>query len=390
MFYFDGVIMSIEEMMNGGVGVNGINIAKVIISKRKEKGITQDELANFIGVSKSSVSKWETGQCYPDIVYLPQLATYFNVSLDDLMSYEPQMTNEDISELYKELANELAVKPYDEVFNRCREIVKKYFSCYPLLCRIGLLYTNYGITSKDDKQKVSILAEAKELFIRVKEESDDIQLKQLALHAEATCEMMLGNPAETINLLDDIKPPPHHKVILSQAYLMKGEVIKAKTELQESMFFNIMEFFEIIPAYLVLCAGDIEQFEETCSRAIELIKTWNLKNLTPITILSFYIIAAQGYIANKNTEKALELLETYTDIITGDIYPLNIVKQDKFFNLIDGTTGKLTFGITEAPRDEKSIKQSMTDAVVENPAFSVLSEDLNFKRLAEKLNNNLL
>lgn len=38
-----------------------INIGKMIITKRKEKGITQDELAAYMGVSKASVSKWETG-----------------------------------------------------------------------------------------------------------------------------------------------------------------------------------------------------------------------------------------------------------------------------------------------------------------------------------------
>lgn len=41
--------------------MNELNIAKTLILKRKEKGITQDELANYIGVSKASVSKWETG-----------------------------------------------------------------------------------------------------------------------------------------------------------------------------------------------------------------------------------------------------------------------------------------------------------------------------------------
>jgi transcriptional regulator with XRE-family HTH domain len=46
-----------------------INIAKTIITKRKEKGITQDELAAYIGVSKASVSKWETAQSYPDITF---------------------------------------------------------------------------------------------------------------------------------------------------------------------------------------------------------------------------------------------------------------------------------------------------------------------------------
>ena len=73
-----------------------INIAKVITSKRREKGLTQEELASYMGVSKASVSKWETGQSYPDIVFLPQLATFFNISMDQLMDYEPQMCKEDI------------------------------------------------------------------------------------------------------------------------------------------------------------------------------------------------------------------------------------------------------------------------------------------------------
>ena len=38
-----------------------INIARTIIKKRKEKELTQDELANYIGVSKAAVSKWEIG-----------------------------------------------------------------------------------------------------------------------------------------------------------------------------------------------------------------------------------------------------------------------------------------------------------------------------------------
>ena len=66
-----------------------INIAKVITHKRKEKGPTQDDLANYMGVSKASVSKWETGQSYPDITLPPQLAAYFAISIDDLMGYTP-------------------------------------------------------------------------------------------------------------------------------------------------------------------------------------------------------------------------------------------------------------------------------------------------------------
>jgi len=84
-----------------------INIARAIINKRKEKGITQEELANYIGVSIAAVSKWETSQSYPDISLLPQLAAYFNISIDDLMGYEPQMLKKDISKLYRKLYEDL-------------------------------------------------------------------------------------------------------------------------------------------------------------------------------------------------------------------------------------------------------------------------------------------
>ena len=38
----------------------------------------------------------ETGRAYPDITFLPQLAAYFNISIDELMSYAPQLTKEEI------------------------------------------------------------------------------------------------------------------------------------------------------------------------------------------------------------------------------------------------------------------------------------------------------
>lgn len=83
--------------------MNRINLGKNIIRLRLEAGMTQDQLAEFIGVSKSAVSKWENGMTYPDILLLPQLVTLFNVTVDDLMGYEPQLTKEAIAKLYREL-----------------------------------------------------------------------------------------------------------------------------------------------------------------------------------------------------------------------------------------------------------------------------------------------
>ena len=107
--------------------MNKINIGKNITKFRRSKGITQDELASYIGVSKSSVSKWENNITYPDIVLLPQLATLFNISLDELIGYEPQLTKQDIQKIYYELAQEFAQKDPNDVFGKCEEYIKKYY-----------------------------------------------------------------------------------------------------------------------------------------------------------------------------------------------------------------------------------------------------------------------
>ena len=56
-----------------------MKIGRIVSEKRKERGMTQQELADFIGVSKASVSKWENNLTYPDITLLPLLAAFFDI-----------------------------------------------------------------------------------------------------------------------------------------------------------------------------------------------------------------------------------------------------------------------------------------------------------------------
>lgn len=60
-----------------------------IADLRKKNRVTQQELADSIGVSFQTVSKWETGISMPDITVLPLLAEYFSVSTDQLLGLKP-------------------------------------------------------------------------------------------------------------------------------------------------------------------------------------------------------------------------------------------------------------------------------------------------------------
>ena len=60
--------------------MNALNLAENIIRLCHDKKITQEQLAVFVGVTKASGSKWETKQSMPDILLLPQLAAFFDVT----------------------------------------------------------------------------------------------------------------------------------------------------------------------------------------------------------------------------------------------------------------------------------------------------------------------
>ena len=70
---------------------------------RRGRNLTQEEVAAHLGISFQAISKWERGDGYPDITMLPALAHYFDVTVDALMGYEPQLAKEQIQLFLKNM-----------------------------------------------------------------------------------------------------------------------------------------------------------------------------------------------------------------------------------------------------------------------------------------------
>ena len=64
-----------------------MNIGNKIKELRKQRGVTQEQLADSMGVSFQAVSKWENNIALPDITLAPALASYFGVSMDELFDF---------------------------------------------------------------------------------------------------------------------------------------------------------------------------------------------------------------------------------------------------------------------------------------------------------------
>ena len=144
------------------------------------------------------------------------------------MGYSPQMTAMDIKKTYVRLAGAFARQPFDEVFEECRQIIKKYYACFPLLLRMVILLMNHHMLANKEQHQ-AIIQEAIDLCIRVKIESNDVRLSKEAISLQATCYLILQQAQEVLDLLGTTVPPIITEAdLIAQAYQMLGDISKLK------------------------------------------------------------------------------------------------------------------------------------------------------------------
>ncbi len=87
-----------------------MNFNEKLIDLRKSKGLSQEELGAELGVSRQTVSKWESCQSYPDFQRLVLLSDYFGITLDELVKdvdvqevREKNLNNEKLTSIYNDV-----------------------------------------------------------------------------------------------------------------------------------------------------------------------------------------------------------------------------------------------------------------------------------------------
>ena len=365
-----------------------LNIGKIIVAMRREKGLTQEDLAAYIGVSKASVSKWETGQSYPDITLLPQLSAYFNISIDTLMGYSPQLTPADIKALYHRLAEDFATRAFAEVLTECEAIIKEYYSCFPLLLQMAILLINHHMLADDAEKGRAILENTVQLCQRIQTDSDDRFLIRDAMSMEATSYLMLNQPTQIMKLLGEtVRPFPTDTEMLAMAYQMAGNPDKAKQVLQISSYQHLLFLVSTASAYLMLNAADLERVETILTRTLGVAELYDLDTLHPNTMAQVYCAAAQVYASHQDADTTLAYLADYTEVCISDFFPYSL-HGDNYFDAIQPWFEDFDLGVG-APRSEKVIKQSMLDGLVANPQFDFIKADHRFQDLVRQLEAHL-
>ncbi len=106
-----------------------MRIGQVIRKYRKRRDMTQEEMAERLGVSAPAVNKWENGNSMPDIMLLAPIARLLDISLNELLSFEKELTDLEINELVGTVNKKMESEDYAEVFRWAKKKMEQFPNC---------------------------------------------------------------------------------------------------------------------------------------------------------------------------------------------------------------------------------------------------------------------
>lgn len=365
--------------------MNGLKIAENLVRLRRKTGITQEVVADFLGVSKASVSKWEKGISLPDVAQIPRIASYYGITIDALMGYEAQLSVEQICEYYNRFAEEFSKRAFAEVMEEVRDFIRQYYACCPALLQIVILLINHYTMATPEEQP-GVLEEMIRLCQHIQEKSGDVNICTEATVYQAMIEMMRGNPQATIEMLEPYQDIQRRKegaeMMLVQAYQMMEETEQATEWNQVNIYVHLLSMVGNSTFYIMSNLGNKEVALPTIERTQKLVDAYELEQLNPNSYLQFVYAKALFYASNGMEQMALENLTIFVDGAIDFMTNAAYLHGDAYFDRLDNYLKKMD-SFNMLPRNPKTVLASI-GANLQHPAFAGLHDKPEFQELVNR------
>lgn len=374
-----GDLKNVKKVMNL---VKNLKIAENLVHLRRKRGITQEVLADFLGVSKASVSKWETGLSLPDVAQLPKLASYYDVTIDELMGYEAQLTMREIKEYYERFAEDFSKRSFQDVMEEIHDFVRQYYACYPALLQIVVLLFNHYMLAEGAEQP-KILEEMAHLCQHIQEKCTDVNICTEATIFQAAIELICGNPEVTIEKLQPYQNPLGRidgaETLLVQAYQMSGQMEEATEWNQVVIFTHLLSMVENSTFYLISNLNNKEVGLSTIERIQKVLEVYELKKLHPNAYIKFQYAMALFYATWDMEKEALNALRTFVEDGIDFVKNAAYLHGDAYFDRLDNYFRKME-DYNMLPRNQKTVLVSIGQEL-EHPVFAKLRNTKEFQEL---------
>ncbi|MEG0394658.1 MAG: helix-turn-helix transcriptional regulator [Anaerorhabdus sp.] len=231
------------EVSNGRLIKRGENmkINEIIKKKRKELGLTQEEIATALNVSTPAVNKWETGNSYPDITQLPSLARLLKIDINTLLDFQKEISREEMGEIVNRIS-EIGYVDFDKAYAIAIEALYEYPNNDELAVSIvGVLKGLLMMVPVDNPEAVH--SKIDEILMKVIE-SQDIQSKSYAAQMLVVDALQKKNFEDAKMYLEKIPEIRFDKKPLELSVYRAQENDSAALELIEKEIFSFSNKLE--------------------------------------------------------------------------------------------------------------------------------------------------
>ena len=213
-----------------------MNLSSNIKRLRREADLTQEQLADILGVSFQSVSKWERNDGMPDITLLPSIARFFNTTVDDLLNMDEERQKQESKALEEKLfAMAFSGKgnSFFEELALLREHVKKYPLDWERQMQLSWYIFSYTYPGESENEMRVIKWETVEILQRVVDYCDNMNLKAKATDFLVCALSALGSEPEIENkmskLIDSLPPARYSREMIVLQANKKGKQFAFET-----------------------------------------------------------------------------------------------------------------------------------------------------------------
>jgi transcriptional regulator with XRE-family HTH domain len=184
---------------------------------RKICDLTQERLAEYLNVSHQAVSKWESGEVYPDVEFFPRIASIFHITIDMLFNYKLKDEDDKINDVLSKIESFGNSNNLVDAEKECRNGLLKFPTSYHLMERLAtILKTRYLSEQSNDTK---ILKEAIEKCEIVISECRDEKVLLIAYKTMAICYAYLGEEQKALDIANST-PVNYDNV---KIYILKGD-----------------------------------------------------------------------------------------------------------------------------------------------------------------------
>ena len=175
-----------------------LSLAENIRAFRKERRLTQEQLAEALGVTVGSVYKWETGQTIPELGMLVEIADFFDASMDVLLGYK---VKDNYIDAIRERLTEYCRVRDPEALVEAEKALKRYPNNFETVHACAQVYAFFGVGSKDHAESRRALKLYEQAKLLISQNHDSGISEQTIIGEMAGVRLLLGEHEKGIELM---------------------------------------------------------------------------------------------------------------------------------------------------------------------------------------------